>query len=147
LWEVRQKFITITINDDQNKAIGSLKINLYLLATGPYHQDFSIPLPKAPGARLSFNLKMAQLVKIRMRINDVKLVPKNKEFPGDTFAFALRSIVFDSLFRLATRLRIMDFRTSTLWVLKKIKNYEAVSAKLERKTSQWRQTAIFKQFS
>jgi hypothetical protein len=78
LYEMRQKFITISIVDEQNKQQGSLKINLYLLATGPYHQDFSVPLPKAPGARISFNLKIAQNVKIRIRLNEVKLVPKNK---------------------------------------------------------------------
>lgn len=76
--EIRQKFISIAIVEDQNRPVGSLKINLYLLATGPYHQDFSIPLPKAPGARLSFNLKIAQLVKIRLRLDEVKLIPKNK---------------------------------------------------------------------
>ena len=76
--QIRQKFISIAIVEDQNRPVGSLKINLYLLATGPYHQDFSIPLPKAPGARLSFNLKIAQLVKIRLRLDEVKLIPKNK---------------------------------------------------------------------
>ena len=76
--QIRRRFISIAIVEDQNRPVGSLKINLYLLATGPYHQDFSIPLPKAPGARLSFNLKIAQLVKIRLRLDEVKLIPKNK---------------------------------------------------------------------
>lgn len=48
--------------EEPTKIIGTLKINLYHLATGPYHQDFSVPLPKAPGARLSFNLKVAQMI-------------------------------------------------------------------------------------
>ena len=65
---MRQKFVNILVTDEQNKTIGNLKINLYLLATGPYHQDFSVPLPKSPGTRISFNLKIAQLVKIKMRM-------------------------------------------------------------------------------
>jgi hypothetical protein len=93
LLEIRQKFIAITILEEHNKPIGSLRINLFLLATGPYHQDFAIPLPKAAGARLSFNLKIAQLVKIRLRLNEVRMIAKNKEFPGDTFTFGMRSIV------------------------------------------------------
>ncbi len=49
-----------TFLDDKNNLIGNLKINLYLLATGPYHQDFALDFPKAEGARISFNLKIAQ---------------------------------------------------------------------------------------
>lgn len=115
LFEMRQKFIAIAVIDDQNKPIGSLKINLFLLASGPYHQDFAIPLPKAPGARISFNLKIAQLVRIRMRINEVKLIPKNKEFPGDMFAFGMRSIVREIIGRSATRQKKTGFLTSIRW--------------------------------
>lgn len=119
LLQIRQKFIAIAVTDDQNKPIGTLRINLYLLATGPYHQDFAIPLPKAPGARLSFNLKIAQLVKMRLRLHEVRLLPKNKEFPGDMFAFGLRSIVVFPLARSATRLRKTAFPTSSKWVSRK----------------------------
>lgn len=142
LFEMRQKFIVIALIDEQNKPIGTLKINLYLLATGPYHQDFAIPLPKAPGARLSFNLKVAQLVKIRMRINDVKLVPKNKEFPGDTFAFALRSIVTHQLCRLAISHSKMASHTSTWWDSRR-----AWRAAAWVRRRQARQTATFRQSS
>lgn len=113
LFEMRQKFITIAITDELNKSIGNLKINLYLLATGPYHQDFAISLPKAPGARLSFNLKIAQMVKMRLKLKEVEMIPKNKEFPGDMFAFSLKSIVSLGLCRSATRLKKTACRTST----------------------------------
>jgi hypothetical protein len=93
LYDMRNKFIAIAITDDHNQTIGRLKINLFLLATGPYHQDFAIPLPKAQGARLSFNLKIAQLVRMHLKFQEVRMIPKDKEFPGDTFAFELRSIV------------------------------------------------------
>jgi len=80
--------------------IGTLKINLYHLATGPYHQDFSVPLPKAPGARLSFNLKVAQMIQMQLKVNETKVVSKEREFPGDMFAFSIRSIVRQMIFRL-----------------------------------------------
>jgi hypothetical protein len=120
-YEMRQKFISIAVTDDHNRVIGNLKINLFLLATGPYHQDFAIALPKAPGARLSFNLKIAQLVKIRLKMKEVEMIPKNKEFPGDMFAFSLKSIVSSPLFRLEIRSKKMDYRISTRSDLK-IKN-------------------------
>jgi hypothetical protein len=31
--------------DDHNRDIGNMSINLYLLAGGPYHQDFGISIP------------------------------------------------------------------------------------------------------
>ncbi len=75
---MKQKFVNISFVDDQNKSIATLKINLYLLATGPYHQDFAIPLPKAQGARISFNLKIAQMVKLKIKINEAELIPNMK---------------------------------------------------------------------
>jgi len=45
--------------------VGLLKINLYLLATGPFHQDFAISMQKDNNARLSFNFKISQFIKMR----------------------------------------------------------------------------------
>jgi len=68
---MRKKFLVLSVLEDQGKVAGTIQINLYHLATGPYHQDFAFPLPKAPGARLSFNLKIAQMVKIKLNFNEV----------------------------------------------------------------------------
>ena len=35
------------------------------MATGPFHQDFAIDLKDDPAARVSFNLKIAQIVKMK----------------------------------------------------------------------------------
>ena len=59
-YDLRKEFMIIAFFDEHSNQVGHLKINLYLLATGPYHQDFSISLQKAESARLSFNLKIAQ---------------------------------------------------------------------------------------
>jgi hypothetical protein len=66
---MRKKFLVLSVIEEPTNIIGSLKINLYHLATGPYHQDFLVPLPKAPGARLSFNLKVAQMIQIHLKVN------------------------------------------------------------------------------
>ena len=78
---------------DHQKPIGKLKINLYHLATGPYHQDFLLPLPESEGTRVSFNLKIAQEVAMGFSVKEAILLPSIKEYPGDTFAFNVRSIV------------------------------------------------------
>lgn len=55
-----------------------MKINLYLLATGPYHQDFAVLLGKEKGARLSFNLKIAQRVEIKLKLNELEMYLNSK---------------------------------------------------------------------
>lgn len=62
---MRKKFLLITFYDKNSVPVGNLKINLYLLATGPFHQDFAINLKDDPAARVSFNLKLAQIVKMK----------------------------------------------------------------------------------
>jgi hypothetical protein len=64
-YQMRKKFIILTFYDKTNVEIGSLKINLYLLATGPFHQDFALSLLNDSDARVSFNLKIAQIIKMK----------------------------------------------------------------------------------
>ncbi len=62
---MRRKFLIITFYDKSSVEVGNLKINLYLLANGPFHQDFAINLKDDPAARVSFNLKIAQIIKMK----------------------------------------------------------------------------------
>ena len=64
-YEMRKKFLVITFYDKERTEVGNLKINFYLLANGPFHQDFAINLRDDPAARLSFNLKIAQIIKMK----------------------------------------------------------------------------------
>jgi len=64
-YEMRKKFLIITFYDKTNQEIGVLKINFYLLANGPFHQDFAINLRDDPSARVSFDLKIAQIIKMK----------------------------------------------------------------------------------
>lgn len=62
---MRQKFVVLTFFDRNSLEVGNLKINLYILATGPFHQDFAINLKDDPAARVSLNLKIAQIIKMK----------------------------------------------------------------------------------
>mgnify|MGYP000905415850 CR=1 FL=1 len=92
----------IVFVDEKGNVIGNLKINLFLLATGPYHQDFAIDLVQCKEARITFNLKISQFVTMRMKVNEAEMIPADREFPGDIFAFSLKSIVVLDLRRWET---------------------------------------------
>ena len=62
---MRKKFLHIIFYDKNSTEVGNLKVNLFLLANGPFHQDFSINLKDDPAARVSFNLKIAQIIKMK----------------------------------------------------------------------------------
>ena len=62
---MRKKFLVIIFYDKNAVEVGNLKVNMYLLANGPFHQDFAINLKDDPAARVSFNLKIAQIIKMK----------------------------------------------------------------------------------
>lgn len=49
-----------------------MKVNLYKIATGPYHHDFAILGPKSD-VRLQFDLKISQYVEIKIDCEEVKV--------------------------------------------------------------------------
>lgn len=75
-YEMRKRFLDISFIDSNKKVVGKLKINLYIIANGPYHQDFPINLENNREARISFNLKISQLVKMSVRIEEAQLIPR-----------------------------------------------------------------------
>lgn len=50
-------------------------MNVYLLANGPFHQDFAINLKDDPSARVSFNLKIAQIIKMKFEFIEAQMIP------------------------------------------------------------------------
>jgi hypothetical protein len=68
----------MTFIDKNNIEVGTLKINLYVLATGPFHQDFALKLANDPTARLSFNLKIAQIIKMKFEFLQAQMIPIEK---------------------------------------------------------------------
>lgn len=75
---MRKKFLIITFYDKSSLEVGYLKINLYLLANGPFHQDFAINLKDDPAARVSFNLKIAQIIKMKFDFLEAQMIPNEK---------------------------------------------------------------------
>jgi len=59
------KFLTIEVFDEINKKVNELRVNLFRIATGPFHQDFDI-LGVRPDVRLQFDLKISQYVEIKV---------------------------------------------------------------------------------
>jgi hypothetical protein len=47
--------------------VGSLKINLYLICTGPYHQDFMMEFKNGKIGRISFDFKVSQLIELSLQ--------------------------------------------------------------------------------
>lgn len=43
-----------------------LKINLFVICTGPYHQDFFLEFKNGKSGRISFDFKVSQLIDVRL---------------------------------------------------------------------------------
>jgi hypothetical protein len=61
-YELRKKFLSINFYTHNKEEVGSMKINLYLISTGPYHQDFLINFKNKKSGRISFDLKLSQII-------------------------------------------------------------------------------------
>lgn len=59
-YDLRAKFLTIVIKDQDDKVYSSIKVNLYRIIVGPYHHNFKIGKDKNGFGRLVFDLKIAQ---------------------------------------------------------------------------------------
>jgi hypothetical protein len=44
-YSLRRSFAIISVRSIEGRELGILRINLFLLATGPYHHELSVPLP------------------------------------------------------------------------------------------------------
>ena len=45
-YELRKSFVKITFIEQDQKEVGEISINLYLISNGPYHQDYGVKLKK-----------------------------------------------------------------------------------------------------
>lgn len=65
-YQLRKSFVEIYIIDQNEQIVGESKVNLFLISSGPYHQNFSINLKKGPTARIHFDLKISQVIEIEL---------------------------------------------------------------------------------
>lgn len=64
-YELRKQFLEVSILKEDGDQVASIKINLFLIATGPFHQDFALQLPSNK-ARISFDFKISQIIDLKI---------------------------------------------------------------------------------
>ena len=69
-----------------------MKINLYYIATGPYHHDFRFKIGKTE-PRLQFDMKMSQFVETKVSFEKVEMYLNKKYFEADSLYFNVRLLV------------------------------------------------------
>jgi hypothetical protein len=65
---------------------------LFLIATGPYHQDFPIRYTNKVEGRISIDVRISEVVDIKMETRSAA-VTLLEDRPGETFKYTLKSIV------------------------------------------------------
>lgn len=61
--------------------MAGLRLNLYQISVGPYHQDFQVNFGSGRLARISLDVKMSQLVEIDIRPIEITVLMAT-EHPG-----------------------------------------------------------------
>lgn len=76
---MRKSFIKIILNDEKENIVGELQVNLYLISTGPYHQDFAINSKKKCKTRVSFDFKISQILEVQLKslMTEIDLIKKH----------------------------------------------------------------------
>lgn len=101
-YELRKSFLRIEFESDE-KVVGEISINMYYISTGPYHQDYAVKLKKGDNTRVSFDMKVSQVIEIRLDsiLTEVNLAIKH---PGEKFNYSIKTIVTPPSLRSATTL-------------------------------------------
>jgi hypothetical protein len=80
-YELRKQFLEVSILRGDGEVVASIKINLFLIATGPFHQDFALSFPSQRTGRISFDLKISQIIDLRIESLESEIL-LNKKHPG-----------------------------------------------------------------
>lgn len=67
-YELRKKFVVISVFQavGTEVKVAELKLNLFLIATGPYHQDFPIRYTNKAEGRVSLDVRISEVVDLRI---------------------------------------------------------------------------------
>ena len=65
-YELRKQFLEVIILNEDDEQVGNIKINLFLKAIGSLHQDFTIHFPQQRVGRISFELKISQIIEFKI---------------------------------------------------------------------------------
>ena len=64
-YQLRKNCLYISVQNQLQKRVAFLKINLYLIATGPFHLNLAVNWGETSG-RISFDLKMSQIISLQV---------------------------------------------------------------------------------
>jgi hypothetical protein len=89
--ELRSNCLQVEIQDESARSVGSLSINLFLIATGPFHQDFALQFENGTVGRISFDLRLSQVIELSVQglAAEVELL---RDHPGEEFSFSIQTI-------------------------------------------------------
>jgi hypothetical protein len=59
--------VEIFVLGQNEEILGQMKVNLYLISSGPYHQNFAISLKKGENTRIFFDLKISQIIDVELQ--------------------------------------------------------------------------------
>lgn len=93
-YELRKKFVYITVYQavTAEVKVAELKLNLFLIATGPYHLDFPIRYTNKTEGRVSIDVRINEVVDVRVvsRSASVTLLEDRRD---EVFTYTLKSVV------------------------------------------------------
>jgi hypothetical protein len=75
-YELRNRFLLVEAVDGRGETVGRLKMNMFTLWTGPYHQDFALRTIKPGNCRISFNFKISQGIHMKISNTYTEMLPK-----------------------------------------------------------------------
>jgi len=84
--------LEVGIADERRQRVGFIRINLFLIATGPYHQDFAVGFANGKTGRISFDLKISQIVAVKIELLSAE-ISLLRAHPGEAFSFSIKTIV------------------------------------------------------
>lgn len=105
-YELRKKFLEVEAFNIKKQVMGSLRINMYIIWTGPYHLDFKLPIKDCKTCRVSFNFKMSQGITVKIQNTSTEMLPNQPKTEGQRFTYTLSAIVFVCLCRLDKKLNL-----------------------------------------
>ncbi|CAD8206441.1 unnamed protein product [Paramecium pentaurelia] len=90
--QLKQQFVIVELKNEKDEQISTFNLNLYQIATGPFHFDYEISqLGSRKHGKVSFDFKMAQILIVRFI---PKLIDFNLEEPLNKheYCFQLRML-------------------------------------------------------
>jgi len=97
-YQLRKRSLVVNVYSETRAKAAILRLNLYQISVGPYHQDFQVNFSNGCLARISLDVKISQLIELDIRPAEIT-IGMAVEHPGEEFHYTLRTVVRFSRFR------------------------------------------------